>query len=60
MTIIIILFVLGNNYTIKIAALNWNFYTTESKIKKCKKEKNHKPFDTLNGSIPRAAILITE
>ena len=22
--------------------------------------KNHKPFDTLNGSIPRAAILISE
>ena len=27
---------------------------------KTKQSKNRKPFDTLNGSIPRAAILITQ
>ena len=33
---------------------------TQSKIKnKAKQKKYRKPFDTLNGSIPRAAILIT-
>ena len=48
--IIIILFILGNNYTIKIAALNYIFL----------QKKNQKLRDETNGSIPRAAILITD
>ena len=46
--IIIILFILGNNYTIKIAALNYIFL----------QKKNQKLRNETNRSIP--AILITD
>ena len=59
MMMIIILFILGNNYKLKLSH-KIKTCITESKIKKWQNKKKHKPFDILNGSIPRATILITE
>ena len=47
-----ILFILGNNYTVQKCYIKLKFLHN--------RKKNHKPFDTLNGSILRAAALITE